>query len=109
MRRGGGGGRCGRCGAAGAAALRTLPWWVGTASVDWGSYPCDKRAALTAARKAFAPAGYDEMPWGHDLPDPFLEFCFRDEDPSAWPEFAVLATGIFGRALTFFRDKDGSA
>ena len=60
----------------------------------------DKRspqAALALARLAYEPDA--DRPFGHDLPDPAIELCFRGYDPLATPEFADWVERVHLEAL----------
>ena len=48
----------------------------------------------------------DDSPFNripHDLPDPYIELCFRGQDPLADPRFAHWAKAVYGSALDWFK------
>jgi exodeoxyribonuclease V gamma subunit len=89
-----------------AAALPYLPV-ASPAFVDARRRGLDAAAALAKARGAYERDRWGGPPGTHDLPDPFLEFCFRDQDPLLLPAFAEWAMRIYEPAATFFNDEGG--
>lgn len=70
--------------------------------------PRTREAALVAARRHFLPQDWEEAGGGgHDLPDPCIELCFRDQDPVGTAEFAHWADTIFQPAVTVIAGEAG--
>jgi exodeoxyribonuclease V gamma subunit len=66
--------------------------------------------SMQQARKRFAPPEYEDAPKGrNDLPDPWIEFCFRDQDPLALPAFAAWSQQVYGSAWGFVRSEEDDA
>jgi len=71
--------------------------------------PRSAEEAVRAARRLFEPKTFDDSAKPHDLPDPYIELCFRDEDPLADEQFLYWAEQIYQPAYSWFTARAGTS